>query len=222
MNIARYQNCVYNLFQSGTLESILSDKEKQIVLEIGSGYDGLAHGIQTILNEQATYICMDLPELLLFQGAFLKVNNPEKSIYIYNSATLSAEFVSNELQNYDFILIPNYALKKLQPLKEIALAINMQSFQEMTEQQVTEYLRFTSDRVTRYLYSENVDRARGNKELRSVSAILQQYFTLYPSPEWYERIHKGTHKNWGAYYKKYFGTPIGRQHNLPKNFNFLF
>jgi hypothetical protein len=47
--------------------------------------------------------------MFLFSGAFLAVNNPGKSMYVYDSTTFTPEFSQHKLCEYGFALIPNYA-----------------------------------------------------------------------------------------------------------------
>ncbi len=150
-NVVRYQSCISNLYFAGAFKAVTDAQTKQIIVEVGGGYGALAHGIGSILGKKATYMIIDLPEILLMSGAFLTVNNPEKQIYIYDPATFRPEFALSEILNYDFVLMPNYVLSKLCQIKQVAIMINMQSFQEMSQSQVRDYLDFFRDRA-RLLY----------------------------------------------------------------------
>ena len=127
---------------------------------------------------------IDFPEMFLFQGAYLAVNNPGKTIYIYDSESFTFEFTLKDIRQFDFVLIPNFALSKLSVVQEIDLMINMQSFQEMTEGQIEEYLEFGTQRITQYLYSDNVDRHYYNSDLSHLSTLLGKHFMLYPPPSY--------------------------------------
>lgn len=209
-NIVRFQRCVSTLYFSGILSWIAQSEEKQIIMEIGGGYGGLAHNITSILKDHTTYIIVDLPEMFLFQGAFLKVNNPEKSIYIYDPETFDVTTFARNVLNYDFILIPNYVLDKLAFIKDIAVFINMQSFQEMTDSQVQEYLDFAAEHTTGCIYSDNVDCHPYNYNLSSISDLLRSRFELIPSPKKYDTIDEmKDHRGWGSY-KQYIGYPKGK------------
>ena len=207
-NIVRFQTCISSLYFSGILSWVTQSKERQIIIEIGGGYGGLAHNLKGILKDHVTYIIIDLPEMFLFQGAFLKVNNPEKSIYIYNPYSFDKLLFSKNIFNYDFILIPNYALEKLAFIENIAIFINMQSFQEMTRSQVQEYLNFAAARVTGCIYSDNLDCHPYNKSLTSISDLLGTYFDLHPSQKMYENIYEN--RDGFGLYKKYIGLPKGK------------
>ena len=207
-NIARFQEYVSTLYHAGALSFVAEAKQKQLIVEVGGGYGGLAHSLGTILEKQATYIIIDLPEMFLFQGAYLAVNNPEKAIYVYDNETFNSEFLVHDIYNYDFALIPNFALDKLRVIQEIAFLINSQSFQEMSEKQVQEYLDFARERVTYCIYSDNVDRHPCNRtDLTSVSALLEAYFDLYPSRKYYDPYKHADSAEYGTAYRRYVGFP---------------
>lgn len=92
----RYQQCVSNLYHVGALQSLLASSKRQTIVEIGGGFGALAHSLGLILKGKATYILIDLPETLLFQGAYLALNNPDQSIYIYESDSFTTEFGERE------------------------------------------------------------------------------------------------------------------------------
>lgn len=179
-DIARYQTCISNLYSTG----ILSKLKDTLTVEIGGGYGGLAHYLGNITK--GTYIIVDLPEMLLFSGGFLIVNNPDKRIYIYDEATFTKEFMEKDIYYWDYVLLPNYILNDLYALRSIGLFVNMQSFQEMTIDQVSNYLRFAKAKLDGVLYSDNVDRHPHNEELDSVGAFLSAYFELFPSQSFYD------------------------------------
>jgi hypothetical protein len=197
-DINRYQSCISNLYSTGVLDKL----EGELVMEIGGGYGGLAHQIGGITK--CTYIIMDLPEMLLFSGGFLIVNNPGKKIYVYDKEIFTAEFIATGIYEWDYVLLPNYILKELYALKKIGLLINMQSFQEMTGIQVNEYLKFAKLKLDGVLYSDNMDRHPFNKELISVTELLSEYFNLLPSPSFYDF---GKDDPW--FYKIYISSTNG-------------
>jgi hypothetical protein len=52
----------------------------------------------------------------------------------------------------------------------------MVSFQEMTQEQVTAYVRHAYEVGARFLYSLNKEKSTYNRELESVSAIIDRYY----------------------------------------------
>jgi hypothetical protein len=214
-DICRYQSCISNLYSMGILELLSKGDKKNLILEIGAGYGGLAHQLGNILAQNCTCIILDLPEMLLFSGGYLIVNNPEKNIYIYEKSTFTTKFLTRELYKYDYVLLPNYVLKDLYALPEINLMINMQSFQEMTREQIDEYTEFGYTKLSGYLYSDNIDRHPFNNDLApdTVTALLAKRFRLFPPPEFYRKIIG--HSNPWLYtwlYKCYVG--IGKDKDL--------
>ena len=210
-DICRYQSCISNLYSMGILESLLESDNRNLIVEIGGGYGGLAHQLGNILAPNSTYIIVDLPEILLFSGGYLIVNNPEKNIYIYEKDTFTPEFLTGEIYNYDYVLLPNYVLEELYAVTDINLIVNMQSFQEMSEKQVTEYVRFACSRLSGYLYSDNIDVHPFNGDLapETVTTLLARDFRLFPPPEFYEEVI-GSTSPW--FYKHYFG--VGKDKDL--------
>ncbi len=186
--ISRYQNFISNLYFMGILPEFLEKNDNNIILEIGGGHGGVAHALGSILGGKSTYIILDLPETLLFSGGFLIANNPDKNIYIYEKSTFTPEFLSSGIGDYDYVLLPNYVLKELGALPEINLAINLWSFQEMTREQVTEYVDFAHSKLSGYIYSSNFDRHPYNDSLApdTITSILNSRFELFPVPEFYE------------------------------------
>jgi hypothetical protein len=198
-DIARYQSCVTNLYEMGVLRELSANKTKNLVLEVGGGYGGLAHHLGRILAANSTYVIMDLPEMLLFAGAYLIVNNPDKDIYVYEESTFGHGFLSGGVYDYDYVLLPNYVLKDLYSLPEINLMVNMLSFQEMTREQVGEYLEFGRKKLSGCLYSSNYDiPPKGALHPDTVSTLLSEYFDLFPPPGFYEKYMTDI-RDWTSY-----------------------
>jgi hypothetical protein len=213
-NISRYQSCVSNLYSMGILDSLSEKAGRCLALEIGGGYGGLAHGLGNILAGNTTYIILDLPEMLLFSGGYLILNNPKKKIYIYEPATFTADFLKSGIYNYDYVLLPNFILGSLYQISHIDLMINMQSFQEMSKEQIAEYLDFGHARLTGYLYSDNIDKHPFNENLApaTVTSLLDSRFSLFPSPEFFDRHLSSS--PWP--YRQYVGVAKDREITFPK------
>ncbi|MCL4531765.1 MAG: putative sugar O-methyltransferase [Actinobacteria bacterium] len=217
VNTSRYQSCVSNLYTSGVLNALSRSGQKNVIVEIGGGYGGLANGLGKALLPKATYIIVDLPLTLLFSGGFLLVNNPDKRIYVYEESSFDDRFLESEIYGYDYVLLPNYVLKRLHRLSEINLMINMQSFQEMTRAQVGEYLDFGCSKLDSYIYSDNIDCHPHNKGLApdTITSLLADRFRLFPEPAFYERGIPPRDDPW--FYKCYVGVPKGSELRLPRD-----
>jgi len=178
MDIARYQEAVNSLYRAGILPSLKTSSQtvRNFVLEIGGGYGGLAHHLSRILNP-ATYVIVDLPETLLFSASYLTLQNPGKKIYLYGKANAEEFLQSKDVEEYDFVLIPNYRLDLLEHFR-FPLTINMASFQEMRPEQVATYLDFICRTCTGVLYSFNQVRNALNHELKDLITMLRARFTL--------------------------------------------
>ena len=189
-NIVRYQKCISNLYLTGIIPSLLQRKKKSCVVEIGGGYGGLAHSLGGILNKKITYIMVDLPEMILFAGSYLIINNPDKKIYVYRKETFKPGFLDKGIWNYDYVLLPHYLLEDLYGLHTIDLAINLLSFPEMTVKQILGYLSLLSHKLSGVLYSDNMDRHPYNKESVNFTKMLQSFFRLFPGGEFYKTLNK--------------------------------
>lgn len=208
-NIVRYQSCLTNLYHLKILESLENSPDKQLVMEIGGGYGGLAYHFGNILSNQITYILIDLAPLLLFSGAYLIGHHPEKKIYIYEKESFTPEFIQHTILSYDYVLLPHYALEKLAPMASLALMINMMSWQEMSADTVEAYLRFGSEKLRGYVYSNNIDRHPFNDDQAvNVTQLLSIYCDLFPPPNLYRDPFWNSDHPW--YYKFYAGTPKGK------------
>lgn len=203
----RYQSCVSNFYHMGIFNEIRKNEGTKYILEIGGGFGGLAHALKPLFGPRTTYIIVDIPTTLLFSASYLAVNNPKSNIYIYDPRSFTAEFVQNELADYDFVLLPDYSLDKLYNLPYLNIAINMMSFQEMSTPEIEKYLKFTSDKLIGYIYSNNIDRHPINNDLSggSVTDLLLKYFKLFPSTESYDDPSINSVHPW--FYRFYFGIP---------------
>jgi len=210
----RYQRCISNLYLAGILPQFLEKEGNSIILEVGGGHGGLAHALGSILTGKSTYIIIDLPEMLLFSGGYLIVNNPQKNIYLYEKSTFTPEFLKEEIHDYDYVLIPNYVVKDLYALDEINLMANLLSFPEMTREQVDEYLQLGHSKLSGYLCSDNMDKHPYNNQLAgdTITTILESRFHLFPPPQLYE----GQFEEHAWNTKFYFGISNDKEHRFPE------
>lgn len=170
-----WQELIKALLSSGKLTE-LEEVISPIILEIGGGYGSLTHHLYSLIP-QARFVIVDLPETLLFSASYLSlIHGDERVLLVENEQAISLE----DIGNYTFILVPNFLLPSLADLK-FDLSINVESFQEMTSDQVSEYLEFLHPR-TKALLSWNYERSYFNMELESVSRLLDKYFELTELP----------------------------------------
>ncbi|MBF0460629.1 MAG: putative sugar O-methyltransferase [Magnetococcales bacterium] len=201
-NVVRYQSCLSNLFFSGAFQYIDSCAAHQFVVEIGCGYGGLAHGMKKAVGNNGTCILVDLPEMFAFQGGFLALNNKDARIYVYDAESFTDVFIKQEMKNYDFVLLPNFVLDRLYDVDEIAVVVNMQSFQEMSDEQVDNYVQFAHKKAKYCLYSDNLDCHPYNEHLRlTVSEHVEKFFTIYPTRAFYKDFYDKLNMFDGRYQK---------------------
>lgn len=192
-DIVRFQRTILNLYNLGLFQ-ILEAKERPVIFEIGGGYGGLAYGIKKILGK-GCHIILDQAAMLFWSGVYLSVNLPEAKIAILTGNEASTADWDKLVAENDFVLIPHYALNDLARFNGIDMAVNLISFQEMTEQQLALYGSFLSRHINGILFSENFEHHPFNEPLNiDVSEVLGRYFDLFPHPSAYEDLKKKNHK----------------------------
>lgn len=125
---------------------------------------------------ECTYVIIDLPQTLLFSGVYLKTLFPNSRVLMYGGKE-GRSFASEDFKEFDFILLPHYFINK-QQFSAIDLAINMVSFQEMTSDQVLNYVRWLWTTGCRSVYSHNRSRSVHNNQLSDVGSILERGFRM--------------------------------------------
>ncbi len=147
-------------------------KKPSAVLEVGAGWGGFAYQFKTLFPD-STYIIVDLPPTMLFSATYLATQFPKAKMFIYGRDDV--KLLKTNLLDYDFVFIPHYAFPDVE-LQQLDLAINMVSFQEMTTEQVSGYMRRLATLGCKNLYSHNRDRSKHNNQLTSVSDLFKNYY----------------------------------------------
>lgn len=172
----RFYGDLIAMDRGGILDSFRNDKDKRkIVIEIGAGWGGFAFAFKTLF-QNTTYVIFDLPQTLLFSAVYLRATFPSASILLYGDKP--QDILLENAQSYDFILLPHYFFENIHKIKQLDLAINIASFQEMTSEQVNRYTSKLFDTKCASLFSHNRDRSPHNPQLTTVSAILEKYYRL--------------------------------------------
>jgi hypothetical protein len=166
------------LDKGSVLGEFRGNADRRLVWEIGAGWGGFPYQFKT-LCPNVTYVITDFPELFLFSATYLMTAFPDAKVAFWGQEPF-AETLANWRQ-YDFIFAPNTAVAEFTP-ERLDLAVNMVSFQEMTEAQVTDYVRRAHALNCPFLYSLNRERSSYNRELESVSAIIDRYFWPHEIP----------------------------------------
>jgi hypothetical protein len=165
------------------LQYLEQQSERPVIVEVGAGYGGLAYQLKRCVQRPCAYVIVDIPEILFWSAVFLRVNDPDKSFYIYRPGNDNSEDLQEACAKYDYLFIPNYRSQAISNLKHIDLMLNLLSFQEMSDAQVDHYASFGA----KYLYSENMTRHWINKELvRPVQEILANKYSLIPPVKSYQ------------------------------------
>jgi hypothetical protein len=150
------------LDKAGLLGPLREDKSgKKVVVEIGGGWGGFAYQMKT-LCPGLCYIIVDLPQTLLFSAVYLMTLFPEARSFVYGDSSL--DISSENLFSHDFVFLPHYIIRQ-GTLPKIDLTINMVSFQEMTDDQVLDYVRWSWESGCPDLYSHNRGRSPHNTQL---------------------------------------------------------
>jgi hypothetical protein len=166
------------LEKGSVLEEFRRNTDRRVVWEIGAGWGGFPYQFKT-LCPNVTYVITDFPELFLFSATYLMTAFPDAKVCFWGEEPF-AQTLAN-WRNYDFIFAPNAAVSEFVP-ERLDLTVNMVSFQEMTEEQVTDYVSRSHALNCPFLYSLNRERSAYNHELESVSAIVSRYFWPHEIP----------------------------------------
>jgi hypothetical protein len=158
------------------LQEFRDTSERRLVWEIGAGWGGFPYQFKS-LCPNVTYVITDFPELFVFSATYLMTVFPQAKVRFWDGASAPQLFAN--WRDYDFIFMPHTALDDLCP-DRVDLAINMVSFQEMTDDQVVRYVSRAHELSCPLLYSLNRDRGSYNSELTSVSAIISKYYWPHP------------------------------------------
>lgn len=166
-DVLMYQSHITSLYFSGALDYIRS-KDPIRILEIGSGYGGLAYFLRKILKASA-FCLIDLPEALAFSSVYLMLTCclDSASGVVYDGS--NSEILNPP--NNGFVFLPNFLINDLRNTRKFDLVINTGSFGEMTESQVAQYAD-----IIKVLLTEDGIIFEDNGNIIPVSDILAKRF----------------------------------------------
>lgn len=168
----KFYECLIALDKARFLDAVLGVADhKEVWLEIGSGWGGFGHAAKKRFPA-LTYVSVDLPQTMIFSATYLLTAFPDAKFAIYPEVSL--EEIGANLREYDFVFLPHYVFDKVD--LDVDLAINMVSFQEMTTEQVTGYVKNLVRMGCKRLFSLNRDRSSYNDQLSAVSEIIEEHF----------------------------------------------
>lgn len=202
LDTLRFYECLIALDRGGFLDQFRNNQsERKIVLEIGAGWGGFAYQFKTLFSN-TTYIIVDFPASILFSATYLSTLFSTARVLFLNGESQSSS--APNISDYDFVFIPHSAWDLLE-FRRPDLVINTVSFQEMTNDQVECYISRAARWKCPYLYSMNRDRSRHNKELGTVSSILERYYDVRE-----ERVLEIQASRLPVSFVKYYLQPLKR------------
>ncbi len=181
-DLLRYMQVVVDLVHA----DVFPREGRYRILEIGGGYGGLA-AVCVTYNPKTTYILCDLEETMFLQAINLANRFGFESLELCDGDVLSEETLSAGR----FHLLPQSRSSALTSVP-IDLAINQQSLQEMTAEQVHLYCDLLK-KAARFFYSCNLDAHKKSVAsrmgiVRSVQKITDEAF---PKIRWRTEPPKG-------------------------------
>jgi putative sugar O-methyltransferase len=160
----KFHESILALHLSGNL-SRLQNMQRPVICEIGAGWGGFA-AMLLVHVPHAQYVVVDLDATLLFSGVYLPECFPNKKFGYFGSK----DFVGDE----DVIFVSAHQFDSWLP-NRIDLAVNLVSFQEMTDSQVRNYSEQLLRKKTLVTYSHNKQKSRNNSEITSVNSHFQNW-----------------------------------------------
>jgi putative sugar O-methyltransferase len=210
-DILRYQNFVTNAYLTNNMKAI----KDSIVVEIGSGYGGLALQLLRKL-EVRKCILVDLPQTLCIAGTYLTVLSKDIKV---STISNSNDLINALENNHEVMLLPSHLFlndaKIIDLLSgKIGLVINQLSFQEMKSSTVAKYTKISS-LISKQIYSENWIKHFANDDIENVGNLVSRHFRLLPNVGVYRKVKDlGLYKNNNSQQTQiYWG--YSKQENIP-------
>lgn len=177
-DILLYQKIIKRFYELGICSALETNKRPNI-LEIGAGYGGFAAQMPKVMSHNCCYIIVDIPMSLFYSAIFLSLVYPNRKLYIATEAELPNIDLEKITQEYDFVLIPHFALKYMMQLPDIHLAISLFTFEELPKPQIENYAMFLSYKLMGPLFLVGYQRNDYNQQLKtSFLEILSQDFLV--------------------------------------------
>ena len=171
-DIVKEQACINNLYNLGLIQD---EDDFGVIVEIGPGYGQLAFQLSSAYPKK-TFILIDYPETLFWSGTFLIANSANDSaVCLWRDGMDINEIIRED--KHRFILMPNFSVENLGTRRIIDLVINQNSFQEMSDVQLSHYVNYFSNISKGWIYSYNAEKQFMNKELnRSVIQLINDRY----------------------------------------------
>lgn len=128
---------------------IASCEQKKVVVELGGGYGGMGYFLNKI-NDDLTYVDVDLPENMALTAYYLMNCFPDKKTLLYGEE----EFNEQSFDKYDIIIMPNFEISKL-PTQKANLVFNSYSLAEMSSETINTYIPELKRASNQYFFHVN-------------------------------------------------------------------
>jgi glycosyltransferase involved in cell wall biosynthesis len=171
LDTIKYLEVLVGMRLAGVLETLAPATGRATVLEIGGGWGGLAYQIRTLVPS-VRYVIVDFPELFLFSATYLRTVCPDAKVVL-----LEPDSPEDAVEDADIVCVPNTLAGRAAAYAP-DLLLNVASFQEMTDAQVSAYAALAHGAGCPRLYSLNRERSGHNHELTGVSGCLAPYYDL--------------------------------------------
>jgi hypothetical protein len=123
----------YQHYYAHAIAELVGPSEKQIVVELGGGFGGLAYYLIRD-NPQVTYVDFDLPEATALASYYLMRSLPNVPIGLYGEVELA-----EALATLGCVMMPSFEIIKM-PSKSAAVSFNSYSLAEMSPATTHVYL----------------------------------------------------------------------------------
>jgi hypothetical protein len=139
-----------HLYTALKIKEIISSCAEVRIAEIGGGFGGVLYYLASLVKKPLTLISIDIPEINIISSYFLSKALPDLTIHFYGEDNNESGHNNARLS-----ILPNWEIRKI-PSNSVDVVVNTDSFPELPEQTVVEYLRKIAD-IARYFYSFNQD-----------------------------------------------------------------
>ena len=177
----------------------LINNKKNLILDIGGGYGGLARLLKNIYHD-STFIIIELPELCMLSAYFLKRNFINKNIGIFSDFKDKSKITSDDLRKYDFVILSQDFMQRFDN-EVFDLIINTTSLGEMTDEMQNYYLTNIERCSKKYFYSVN----RAKKRVEKYNS--RGFYDFDFKNQWISKVYNYTH----TYHIEFLGKKIKKK-----------
>lgn len=125
----------YQYYYAHKTVELLAGERHPVIAELGGGIGGYAHFLARLMPAEATYINLDLPEILTVAQYLLMTALPQESFLLYGEVeTLNAQ----SLAKSRLVLMPSFVIEELADAS-VSLTFNSYSLAEMDPQTIRHY-----------------------------------------------------------------------------------